>query len=648
MFNIRKSFSTKLTLGILLMAVVIFVLSLGVLFTQSRHLIRTKAVGRASNVLNTTMQHISRHIMTIENATNSYSWMIEQSFQPESLLGYSNLIVRLNPHIDGCSISAEPDMFKKYGKHFSVYTTRETSSASPSIEDSITTVIEGDYDYFHKSWYRIPRELKTACWVVYTDEADSLELTLDGMVASYAKPLFSADSSLVGIISTDLSFLRLSKLMSEEKPYPHSYFTMIDEEGRFIIHPDSTRLFTQTIFTNANPRESFDRIALGHEMTAGKKGQMVVNVDGSPCLVCYQPVEGTNWSLALVCPDSDVLAGYYRLTYIIIPLLVVGLLIILLLCHRVVAHAIRPLNELFEKTQSIAAGNMEVVIPKTESKDVVGRLQNSFATMLQSLNFHMGSVKYTSEQARQRNEELEKATLLAKEAEHQKTIFIQNVSHQIRTPLNIIMGFAQVLRDTSAESLSDEEMKSISEMLQHNAATLNRLVQMLFDSSDTGISEEMNSLKHERVLCNQFARECIQSTQLRAPNVMVRFETDAADDFSIATNKLYLMRSLRELLYNSTRYSDGKHITLRVAHTDQKVLFSVEDTGPGIPEDIIDKMFEPFTKVNDLSEGLGLGLPLSKRHARSLGGDLTLDTSYHEGCRFVLELPINRSEGEKE
>ena len=648
MINVRKSFSTKLSLGILMMAVVIFVLSLGVLFSQSRHLIRTKAVGRASNVLNTTMQHITRHIMTIENATNSYSWMIEQSFQPESLLGYSNLIVRLNPHIDGCSISAEPDMFKKYGKHFSVYTIRETSSASPSVPDSITTVIEEEYDYFHKIWYRTPRELKAGCWVVYTDEADSLELTLDGMVASYAKPLFSADSSLVGIISTDLSFLRLSKLMSEEKPYPHSYFTMIDEEGRFIIHPDSTRLFTQTIFTDANPRESFDRIALGHEMTAGKKGQMVVNVDGSPCLVCYQPVEGTNWSLALVCPDSDVLAGYYRLTYIIIPLLVVGLLIILLLCHRVVAHAIRPLNELFEKTQSIAAGNMEVVIPKTESKDVVGRLQNSFATMLQSLNFHMGSVKYTSEQARQRNEELEKATLLAKEAEHQKTIFIQNVSHQIRTPLNIIMGFAQVLRDTSAENLSDEEMKSISEMLQHNAATLNRLVQMLFDSSDTGISEEMNSLKHERVLCNQMARECIQSTQLRAPNVMVRFETDAADDFSIATNKLYLMRSLRELLYNSTRYSDGKHVTLRVVHTEQKVLFSVEDTGPGIPEDIIDKMFEPFTKVNDLSEGLGLGLPLSKRHARSLGGDLTLDTSYHEGCRFVLELPINRSEGEKE
>ena len=637
-FNVRKSFSTKLSLGILMMAVVIFVLSLGVLFTQSRHLIRTKAVGRANNVLNTTMQHMTRHLMTIENATNSYSWMIEQSFEPESLLGYSNLIVRLNPHIDGCSISAEPDMFKTYGTHFSVYSIRE-----PDAADSITTVIEEEYDYFHKVWYRTPRELKAGCWVVYTDEADSLELTIDGMVASYGKPLFSADSSIVGIISTDLSLLRLSKVMSEVKPYPHSYFMMIDEDGRFIIHPDSTRLFTQTIFTNADPRESFDRIALGHEMTAGKKGQMVVNVDGSPCLVCYQPVAGTTWSLAIVCPDSDVLAGYYRLSYIIIPLLAVGLLVILLLCHRVVAHAIRPLNQLLEKTQSIAAGNMEVHIAKTRSEDVIGRLQNSFATMLQSLNFHMGSVRYTSEQARLRNEELEKATLLAKEAENQKTIFIQNVSHQIRTPLNIIMGFAQVLRDAGADSLSDEEMKSISEMMQHNAATLKRLVQMLFDSSDTGLSEELNSHKHEHVPCNQVARECIQYAQSRSPHITVRFETDVADDFCISTNKLYLMRSLRELLYNSTKYSDGQHLSLRITHTDSEVLFCVEDTGPGISEDVIEKMFEPFTKVNDLSEGLGLGLPLSKRHAQSLGGDLTLDTSYQEGCRFVLELPINRS-----
>ena len=630
--RIRKSFSTKLSLGILLMAVTIFVVSLGVLFTQSRHIIRTEAVGRTKAVLNTTMQHIVRNLMTIENATNTYSWMIEQQFQPEQILDFTSRIVRLNPHIDGCSISAEPNMFKKYGRYFSAYTVREA--------DSVTTVIEEQYEYFQKVWYKTPRNLESGCWVVYTDEVDSLELTLDGMIASYGKPLYSADSSMVGIISTDLSLLRLSKVMSEVRPYPNSYFMMIDNEGRYFIHPDSTRLFTQTIFTNADPRKQFDMIALGHEMTSGKQGQMVVNVDGAPCLVCYQPVTGTKWSLAIVCPDSDVLAGYYRLTYIVVPLLVIGLLVILLLCHRAVTVTIRPLNQLLDKTQTIASGNMEVHIPKSQRLDVIGRLQNSFATMLSYLNFHMGSVRYTTEQTKLRNEELERATRMAKEADKQKTIFIQNVSHQIRTPLNIIMGFSQVLSDAGKEKLSDEEMKSITDMMDHNSKHLHRMLLMLFDSSDTGLTEELNSQKQDMILCNDVAREAIERTYLNYPNLHISFQSEIADDFGIKANRLYLMRALCELLYNSAKYSDGQHVSLHVIRTDNNVRFVVEDTGKSITEADRDTIFNFFVKVDDLTEGLGLGLPLAKRHIQNLGGDLILDTSYQDGCRFIIEIPI--------
>lgn len=630
--RIRKSFSTKLSLGILLMAVTIFVVSLGVLFTESRHIIRTEAVGRTKAVLNTTMQHIVRNLMTIENATNTYSWMVEQQFQPEQILDFTSRIVRLNPHIDGCSISAEPNMFKKYGRYFSAYTVRET--------DTITTVIEEEYEYFQKIWYKTPRNLESGCWVVYTDEVDSLKLTLDGMIASYGKPLYSADSSMVGIISTDLSLLRLSKVMSEVRPYPNSYFMMIDDEGRYFIHPDSTRLFTQTIFTNVDPRKQYDIIALGHEMTSGKQGQMVVNVDGAPCVVCYQPVLGTKWSLAIVCPDSDVLAGYYRMTYIVVPLLVIGLLVILLLCHRAVTVSIRPLNQLLDKTQTIASGNMEVYIPKSQRLDVIGRLQNSFATMLRFLNFHMGSVRYTTEQTKLRNEELERATRMAKEADKQKAIFIQNVSHQIRTPLNIIMGFSQVLSDAGKEKLSDEEMKSITDTMDHNSKHLKRMLQMLFDSSDTGLSEELNSQKHDLILCNDVAREAIENTNLHYPNLQINFQSELADDFCIKGNRLYLMRALRELLYNSAKYSDGQHVSLHVTPTACNIQYIVEDTGKNITEADRETIFKFFTKVDDLTEGLGLGLPLAKRHAQNLGGDLILDTSYQEGCRFIIEVPI--------
>lgn len=629
MFNIRKSFSAKLSLGLLLLAVPIFLLSLGVLFTQSRHMIRVAAVGRANSVLSVTTERIGRYLMTIETATNSSCWLIERSFEPDSILAFTNRIVRLNPHVDGCSVSAEPDMFPSEGRHFSAYTVRE--------DDTITTVKEAEYEYFDRVWYKTPRKLDGPCWVVYYDDADSLELTLDGMIASYGRPLYDKSHRLLGIISSDLSLLRLSKFMSEERPYPNSYFMMINEEGRYFIHPDSTRLFTQTVFSGADPRKQADIIALGHDMTAGNEGRMMLDIDGVPSLVCYQPVPGTTWSLAIVSPDSDVLAGYQRLTYIVIPLLVIGLLIIVLLCHQAVGHAIRPLDDLLKKTQTIASGNMEVYIARSTREDVIGQLQNSFAKMMQYLNFHMGSVRYSTDQMRLKNEELLSATRLAKEADRQKTAFIQNVSHQIRTPLNIIMGFAQVLNETS---LPDEEMKSITATMDHNSKLLNRLVLMLFDSSETGLSEELNAHKHDLVPCNDVAREAISYIGLHYPKISIELRSEVADDFYIQTSRLYLMRSLREILYNAAKYSDGEHVLLSVQRMEHCMRFVVEDTGTGIGEADRERMFDFFTKVDDLSEGLGLGLPLAKRHARNLGGDLTLDETYHDGCRFIIEIPI--------
>jgi len=641
MIDIRHSFSRKLSFGILLLAIPIFIISLGVLFTQSRHMIRVGAVQRASSVLNATMQQLRRHLMTIENATNANVWQVERVFNPDSLLTYSRRIVMMNPHMDGCSVSAEPNVFPQYGRYFSVYTIREG--------DSIETAIEREYEYFERIWYKKAHDQNAPCWVVFYDDTDTLDLVLDGLLASYCKPIYKADSTMVGIMSSDLSLTRLSKVMSQMKPYPNSYFMMLNEEGYYYIHPDSTRLFTHTIFSEVDPRRRPDIIALGHEMTAGNKGSMAITIDGVPSLVCYQPVPSTPWSLAIVCPDNDVLAGYYKLTYIVLPLLIIGMIVIIWLCSRTVSHTIRPLSELYEKTQSIADGNMEVYIPRSDRKDVIGRLQNSFSSMLTSLNFHMGSVRYSSDQAIARNEELVKATELVREAEKQKTAFIQNVSHQIRTPLNVIMGFSQILSETGAFSdsgsgheseMSEAELKNITDTMGHNSQLLIRLVLMLYDSSETGLLEELNAHKHDKVLCNDVVREAMSYIQTHHPDMPIDFESNVPDDFEIETSRLYLMRSLREMLYNAAKYSDKQNVKIRVHRTETSVQFIIQDTGVGIKAADREVIFQFFMKADDLSEGLGLGLPLSKRHAHNLGGDLWIDTDYKEGCRIILELPL--------
>lgn len=645
MINIRNKFAQKLIIVILLMAVPIFVISLGVLFSQSRHILHHQAVGRANSMLHTTLQRVERNMNTVETATNAYYWQVAQNLHPDSLFAISNRLVWLNGNIDGCSISMEPGVFPKYGRHFSVYTVRVSvgeRTGQRQERDSISTVIEKQYEYFDKVWYKTPRDLKQGCWTAYYDEVDTLDLTLDGMVASYGKPLYDNDGRFIGVISTDLSLKRMSKVVSSgEKPYPNSYFMMVDERGRFFIHPDSTKLFVHTIFEGADPRKQADIIALGHDMTQGNTGSMSVTINGVPGIVCYQPVPGTSWSLALVSPDSDVLSGYKRQAHIVLLLLAFGLLVIILLSQRVVAHAIRPLNQLLVKTQDIAAGNTEVFIPSSKREDVLGKLQNSFATMLQSMYFHMGSVRYTTEQTQRRNDELAEATRMAEDSDRQKTAFIQNVSHQIRTPLNIIMGFAQILRDSDKE-MSDDERKKVTNILRYNTQLLNRLVVMLFDSSDAGVNEEKNSSKDEKVVCNEVVREVIGLLKKIYQNIDIVFETDVDDEFYILSNRLYLQKSLQEILYNAMKYGDGKRVMVRINHDEKNIRFIVEDSGKGIAEADRENIFKLFAKVDDLSEGLGLGLPLSKRHAQNLGGDLTLDETYQEGCRFVLEIPVKK------
>ena len=628
--HIRQSLSWKLSLGILLMAIPIFILSIGFLFIHSRDKVKKEATKYAASMVNTTMQHITRYMDIVETATDVNDWEVTANLDPDSILAISRGIVMLNGHIDGCSISTEPNIFPKYGRNFSAYTVREA--------DTITTVIEEPYEYFEKVWYKKPHLLGKPCWVVYYDESDSLALTLDGMIASYSKPLYNKNKHFVGIISTDLSLIRLSKVITSEMPYEGSYFMMTGSDGNYLVHPDSTQLFVKTIYTDANPRENADIFALGHEMTTGKTGSMSVRINGEQCLVSYQAVPGTDWSLALVCPERSILRSYNRLNYIIAPLFVIGFILVLLFSSITVAQAIHPLYRLAGNLQRIATGHYDEQIPRDPRHDVVSRLQNSFATMQESLNDHVNEIRQMNEEALRRNEELVHTSELAKASSQQKSLFIQNVSHQIRTPLNIIMGFAQVLKESKG-LMPDEEARSITDMMRHNAVLLNRMVLMLADCSARGTTEELYANKNEEVSCLEVAQESIRQAHENYPDIDFRLTVDLPDDFSITANRHYLMLSVRELLINAANHSTGGYAWLRVTEYLSKIRFIVQDEGPGIPKEEIDRMFEMFTKVYDLSEGLGLGLALTKRHIQNLGGNVFLDENYTEGCRMIIELP---------
>lgn len=548
--KIRRSIATKLSLGIVLMAIPVFVICVGLLFVLSLYNLKKETDERAASTLKTMELRKASFMSTVETATNSSDWLVKECMQPDLLLELTRRVVMLNANVDGCSITLEPDVLPQAGRYFSAYSVRKG--------DSVVTVREGSYDYYEKIWYSTPKKMGRACWVGPYDDYNEGTLSAGEHITSYCKPLYDDNGKLLGVIATDLSAKRLAETVDEERAYAESK----------------------------------------------------VNI-----------------------------SRYYRLAGLIIVLILLGLLLILFFTRQIVGFAIRPVRELLVQTQRMAEGDYSQQIAYSKKGNVVSRLQNSFARMQSSLNQHISEIQQVNEETAKRNDELAHARKLVEKAIHQKTAFVQDISHQIRTPLNIVMGFSQVLRDCGDE-MPPEEVKQLTGLMNRNVKLLNRMVLMLLDSSDVGLSEEMKSLKEEHILVNKMARDCISNVYAQFPDSSIAFATSISDQFSLHTNKLYLVRSLLELLYNAAKYSDGKHIILRVAKIGKMLRFVVEDKGPGIDKAYMNQMFVPFTKVNNLSEGLGLGLPLTKRHAENLGGVLIIDTSYIEGCRIILDLPI--------
>lgn len=635
--HIRKSLAMMLSLDILIIVILVFTLSLGFLYWQSRNIIREEAIDEASHVLDNTALRVKGYMVEIETATRNILWLVNlHTHDKDSLLKYTHRIVANHPNTNGCSITMEPDFYPGDAYGFSAYSVRLEEFSTPE-KDSVSTVREGEYDYYDKVWYKTPRQKKTACWVDPFDDYNAGTLSSPEMIASYCVPLFNQHEKFIGVISTDLSLNRLTETITSEHPYEHSYFMMLGADGHYFVHPDTTKLLKQTIFTNTDPREHTDIVTLGYEMTNGRSGYMEVNIDGKSHIVLYRPLEGTQWSVALVCPSNELLRGYNRLNYILLPLLLIGLLLLVLGCHRIVKHFIQPLGLLAAELRQIGHGDYQKPLPPSQRTDLIGQLQNSFCQMRRSISQHISDAEQTKSETEQRTKELEQATQLARQASEQKTQFMQDMSHQIRTPLNIVHGFSQVLRD-DCNAMSDEEKRQIVETMCVQTNALDYMVSKLLTASLIESHQVIST--SDTVNCIEVARKALDNAgSLITHNAEMRLDCRVTDELTVKTNSHHLLIVLTELLFNALHFTREGSVTMRVETTDAKVLFTVEDTGLGIPADKADFIFDKFTKIDMFTEGLGLGLFLCQRVVQLMGGSLTLDPQYTNGSRFILSLP---------
>ena len=381
--RIRGSLSTRLSLWTVVFAALVFNLSLALVAIRSRDTIRQEAVKTANQVLDNTVLRTNYILEDVESLADNLEWLIYKDIDnPDAMLELSRNIVLNNTFLNGCSISFEPDFYPQKGRYFSAY--------SNNNGRYVYTMQEGsdDYQYFYLNWYMLPKLLMQPCWTEpYTDQEEGDEATMDlAMNVSYCKPLTAADGSFIGVVSLDISLKWLSETISSVKPYPNSYAFLVGRGGTYLVHPDPEKLFYQTIFTESLVnRISPEQMQLGQDMLAWKEGMSNFNINGKSSYITYKPLMTTGWSLAIVCPESDIFGGYNRLRNVLLVSIILGLTLMFLVMNYLIRRQLEPLSRLAKSAEVMASGNLDADIPHMERKDEIGTLNRAFRYMQVSL-----------------------------------------------------------------------------------------------------------------------------------------------------------------------------------------------------------------------------------------------------------------------
>jgi len=459
---IRSSLSARLSLAVVLFVAVIFVGAFSIMFTEAQDIIKEEAWGKASQTLDGTVLHIDNTLRRVEVASDNMLRVIERNLEkPDSMFMVGKQVLANNRELTGCSISFDPFYYKEKGRYFSAYAYNDG--------DSILTEQEGtdNYQYHCMDWYLIPKLLDRPYWIEPFMEDATEGIIVKDIFSSYSRPIHDAKGNSVGTFSVDIRLSWFTQTIAKVKPYPHSFCVMLGKGGSYLVHPDTTKLFYETIFTRTLEKPDSQKTALGTSMLAGESGHKILDYDGEPCHVFYKPFKNTGWSVAIVIPERDIYAPYQRLRSYTLWISAAGLLLLLFFSLITIRNSMKPLQQLAEATHRIAEGDFSATEARRLRTDEIGQLQRSFTKMQQSLDTYTHELRSETTTLEKRNQELLEAYERAKEDERMKTAILHKMPDKMAVPVAEISTTAKQVCDHLGEQTLD--IKKATKTMRDNA-----------------------------------------------------------------------------------------------------------------------------------------------------------------------------------
>ena len=243
------------------------------------------------------------------------------------------------------------------------------------------------------------------------------------------------------------------------------------------------------------------------------------------------------------------------------------------------------------------------------------------------------SINYDITELKRTEEMLVKARDKAEASDRLKSAFLANMSHEIRTPLNAIVGFSSLL--TSTENAAEKEL--YNSLIGHNNKLLLNLINDVIDLSK--IESGYLELRPDWVNLTELLDESVAEYVHQVPSGVELLTNYPAHDSLVELDKLRIKQILSNFLSNALKNTTTGHVEVFYEVDHQSVRIGVKDTGRGIPQNMLEKIFERFEKLDSFAQGAGLGLPICKLIVEKMNGRILVDSQLGIGTTFIIELP---------
>jgi signal transduction histidine kinase len=356
----------------------------------------------------------------------------------------------------------------------------------------------------------------------------------------------------------------------------------------------------------------------------------------------YMPIQfsevTTPWSIAVSIPMTKILNNAHAVRNYVVLVSLISIGVIALLLHLIAKNITRPILLLSETAKILGQGNFKVEIPVINSHDEIGSLSKAFKFMAEEINTLITKLQDHAKALEEKNQYLNKLNELKDE-------FMANTSHELRTPINGIIGIVESMIDGATGSLTQEQKYNLA-LVSNSGKRLSNLVNDILDFTKLKNQEIILQIKPvdlkpivDTVIV--LSKPLIKGKELTLINTI-----DSSLPI-VDADENRIQQILYNLIGNAIKFTDKGNVSVSAHVSGDCVAVTISDTGIGIPEDKFDRIFESFEQVDGSTAreygGTGLGLSITKKLVELHGGTISITSKLGEGSNFIFTVPLSKT-----